>query len=48
MEVTLRSWKTRHFVLKQSCLVYYLSDTADEPRDAIMFDKSLEIKVRQS
>ncbi|GMH70633.1 hypothetical protein TrRE_jg4121 [Triparma retinervis] len=48
MEVTLGKWKTRHFVLKQSCLVYYLTDDADEPRDALMFDKSLEVKASKS
>ena len=44
MEVSIGSWRRRWFVLKDSCVAYYLSDKNDTPRDALLYDNSFHIK----
>ncbi|GMH81392.1 hypothetical protein TrST_g1950 [Triparma strigata] len=43
MEMTLGTWRRRWFVLKNSCLAYYINDEDDLPRDILLFDKSFTV-----
>ncbi|GMH80404.1 hypothetical protein TrLO_g10082, partial [Triparma laevis f. longispina] len=43
MEMTLGTWRKRWFVLKNSCLAYYMNDEDDLPRDILLFDRSFKV-----
>ena len=43
MEVSVGTWRTRWFVLKSSCLAYYMNDEEDQPRDVLLFDQSFRV-----
>jgi len=43
LSIGIGTWRQRYFVLKDTCLAYYMDDVSSNPRDALLFDRSFKI-----